>query len=291
MKKRFIYLFLFICLFSAFLNPSLVKADSGWDSSYDSGGSSDFGGSDSWSSSDSSWSSSSGGSYSSSGNASPATIVFLFIIIVIVIYIISKKGPKGGIPTGGSSKSANYPEASDDKVAKIGLDRYSFKSVAYQIYLDIQNAWMNFDYEALRKYTTDEIYNTYVMDLDALKLKHNQNKMSDFDLKEIKIVDVREENKIISIDVYLNVEMYDYVIDKDNIVVRGDDDHKINIEYIITFVKENATLEEEEVRCPNCGAKVKAVTGGKCSYCGSVIVVNPRDYVMSKKTCINQRRM
>ena len=29
----------------------------------------------------------------------------------------------------------------------------------------------------------------------------------------------------------------------------------------------------------------------KCEYCGSVVVVDAKEYVMSKKTCVNQRNV
>ena len=47
----------------------------------------------------------------------------------------------------------------------------------------------------------------------------------------------------------------------------------------------------ELATCPNCGAKVDVVTGAKCEYCGSVVVVDAKEYVMSKKTCVNQRNV
>ena len=37
------------------------------------------------------------------------------------------------------------------------------------------------------------------------------------------------------------------------------------------------------------GQVLTLVAGGKCEYCGSTIVIGPKEYVMSKKTCIGQR--
>ena len=62
-----------------------------------------------------------------------------------------------------------------------------------------------------------------------------------------------------------------------------------NIEYELTFVKSNKKLSKKSTICPNCGAKIPATTGGKCEYCGTVVVIDAKEFVMSRKTCINQR--
>lgn len=290
-KKILIITFILLGIFALSKSVSNVKADSGWDSGYDSDGGYDSGGGgydSGWSSGDS-WSS--GGSHSGvSGEANPLAVIIFFGIIIFVIVIINKNRGSITLQSGGPSKSINYHEVPDETLAKYNINPEAFKQMSFEIYENIQKAWMDFDYDELRKYTTDEIYNTYTMQLDALKIKKQKNIMSDFKFIEAKIIDVRDENGIINVDVYLNIEMYDYVVDQNNTVIRGKDNHLMNIEYIITFVKENKQEKDEEVICPNCGAKVpNAVTGQKCDYCGSIVVVKPRDYVMSKKTCINQR--
>lgn len=287
MKKKFIVFLMIIGM--CFMPLAAVKADSGWDSSYDSGGW-DSGGWDSggWDSSSwdsgSSWSSSSG-SYSSGGSVS-GLIAFAVIMFVIIIIIINNRGGKGGKGSSSSSSFNSYSDIKDDRLEKIGMSADEFKKLAFELYKSIQNEWMNFDYEGLRKHLTDELYNSYVMQLDALKVKGQQNIMKDFEYIDVKITNVTEESGMVSVTVYLHTAMYDYVVDHDKKTVRGKDNHKIDIEYSITFVKASESSEE---KCPNCGAPFEGVAGGKCEYCGSTIVIGPKDYVMSKKTCIGQR--
>lgn len=282
MKKKFIVFLMIIGM--CFMPLAAVKADSGWDSSYDSGGW-DSGGWDSggWDSG-SSWSSSSG-SYSSGGSVS-GLIVFAVIMFVIIIIIINNRGGKGGRGSSSSSSFNNYSDIKDDRLEKIGMDAEMFKKQAFELYKSVQEEWMNFDYDGLRKHLTDELYNSYVMQLDALKVKGQQNIMKDFEYIDVKITNVTEESGMVNVTVYLHTAMYDYVVDHDKKTVRGKDNHKIDIEYSITFVKASESSEE---KCPNCGAPFEGVAGGKCEYCGSTIVIGPKDYVMSKKTCIGQR--
>jgi len=280
-KKRFIFILMIVSLFSFGVLNLKPKADSGWDSSYDSGGW-DSGGS-SWSS-DSSWSSS-GGYYGGDGEIDGFTLIVIVIVIIIVLIVASKQKNNG---TSVIQNVGKYPDVSDEILTKYGIDKESFKQIAYDKYVEIQNSWSDFDYDKLRTLLTDELYNSYMMQLDALKLKNQKNIMSDFKLITANIYNITEENGLLNISVYLRVEMYDYVVDSDQKVLRGDNKHKIDIEYEITFVKTNN--EVHVTSCPNCGAKIEAVTSGKCEYCGSVIVVDAKDYVMSKKTCVGQRR-
>ena len=147
---------------------------------------------------------------------------------------------------------------------------------------------MNFDYNTLRKYTTDELFNMYESQLRVLKVKKQKNIMRDIQYKNAMITDIKIENGIEKVSVYLEVEQYDYVVDANNNVVRGMANVRNNVEYIITLTR---SMNNDNVsKCPNCGAKVDIVSGGICPYCDSTIVNKSNKFIMSKKECINQRR-
>ena len=65
-------------------------------------------------------------------------------------------------PSGGSrnikTKSNNYQDTSIQKITSMdpNLNPADFKSQAFNIYKEIQTAWMNFDTDTIRKLTTDE---------------------------------------------------------------------------------------------------------------------------------------
>lgn len=110
--------------------------------------------------------------------------------------------------------------------------------------------------------------------------------MKDITLKTCKITSLEIENGIEKITIYLNVSQYDYVIDKNNQVVRGTDKYKNNMEYLITLVRNVKKTNLE--KCPNCGATINIVSGGICPYCDSTIINNNQDFIMSKKECVGQ---
>lgn len=283
---------LLITLLTFYTGLIYVKADSGWDSSYDSGGWDSDWGSSSWDD-DYSWGS---GSHSySSGNYSDdglAGLMFMIIIVIIIIIIISNRNkPNSNNKNNNYGVSNNYKDMDVDKILSVDPDINvsEFKINSFNIYKNLQEAWMNFDNDKIRELTTDELYNMYVSQLETLKLKKQKNIMSNITSDEIKIVNARydELNKVVSIDVYLKVRCLDYVINENTKqVVRGTKDRKLIIEYILTFVKSSDNKIEE--KCPNCGAPIKMNSSKTCPYCESTLVKVSGKYVMSKKKCVVQ---
>ena len=64
---------------------------------------------------------------------------------------------------------------------------------------------MNFDYNTLRKYTTEELFNMYESQLRVLKVKKQKNIMRDIQYKNAMITDIKIENGIEKVSVYLEV--------------------------------------------------------------------------------------
>ena len=287
MKKKLLnFLTLCLCLFVFIFGIRNVFADSGWDSSYDSGSS--WSSSDSWSSS-SSWDSDySYGSSSSSGgdlSAGETFIIAIFLIGGMVVFAILILKNTDSSTT--NDAYSYYKDISLEDLQKVlpneTLEELKLK--LYQKFKDIQDAWENFNYDALREMCTDELAESYISQLDTLKLKNGKNIMSDFNPIDIKITSAKLENDLISVVVYANITFYDYVInEKTGEVIRGNKSRKVNNHYLMTFVVANESI----TKCPGCGAELKMNTSGVCEYCRMKIVKNASDFVLSKKTNINR---
>lgn len=287
MKKKLLnFLTLCLCLFIFIFGIRNVFADSGWDSSYDSGSS--WSSSDSWSSS-SSWDSDySYGSSSSSGgdlSAGEAFIIAIFLIGGMVVFAILILKNTDSSTT--NDAYSYYKDISLEDLQKVLPNETleDLKLKLYQKFKDIQDAWENFNYDALREMCTDELAESYISQLDTLKLKNGKNIMSDFNPIDIKITSAKLDNDLISVVVYANITFYDYVInEKTGEVIRGNKSRKVNNHYLMTFVVANESI----TKCPGCGAELKMNTSGVCEYCRMKIVKNASDFVLSKKTNINR---
>lgn len=86
----------------------------------------------------------------------------------------------------------------------------------FKTFVNIQNAWMDFNYDKLRELCTDELYNSYKTQLEILKAKDGQNIMSDYQNLETKIIDIEVQNGILTMQVFMKVCFFDYVINTKN---------------------------------------------------------------------------
>lgn len=291
MKKRERVIFIILLLLCLFFPIHRLSADSGWDGGYDSGGSSDWGSSSSdWGSSSSDWDSSdwssSGGSYSS-GSLDPFMVMAIIAFIVIIFAITNK--PNSGsnrlmVPGTSLGKLNPYDI---DKLKKLlpDFDEEKFKEKTYELYKEIQVAWMNFDNDSIRKCVTDELYNTYSAQLATLKVKNQKNIMKDFQLLDSKIIGMETKEKLVSLTIKMKIECYDYIVDKEEKTLRGNDKQKVIYEYAMTF---NKGVSDKPNKCPNCNAPLDQVNSSKCPYCDSNIINESYDWVLAKKQVLSQ---
>ena len=177
MKKRKKYILIVLCLFVLLFSIKLpTKADSGWDSSYDSGGwdsgSSWDSGSD-WGSSGSYGSSYDGSSYSG-GTEMDWVIIIIFIIIITISIIGQTKKQKEASKIPKTIVNSKFcKEMNEEEFNNVIKDitMEELRQKVFDIYKDIQYAWTNFDYDTIQKLTTDEIFNMYNSQLNTLEIK------------------------------------------------------------------------------------------------------------------------
>ena len=168
------------------------------------------------------------------------------------------------------------------------FDRNDFLSKGYDIFVKIEEAWMNFDLDSVRDCITDEMFNMYESQLMSMKMNGEQNIMNGFKPINYCITDAIKQNNMLEIKTMYSVEFYDYIINQETKkVVRGNSRKKIKMVYEFTFIKdvENAKLD----KCPNCGAPIDMNSGKFCTYCGSKLVDDSKNFVMSKKISLSQQ--
>lgn len=208
--------------------------------------------------------------------------MIIFVIVIIVIVLSSK----GSI----TSKPASPNEISEEELKKIFPDETleSVREMAYTKFVDVQNAWMEFDYDALKKLCSNELANSYIADLDVLKLKNGKNVMHDFTKLDCKVTGVREIDGVATVDVFLYVKFKDYVIDAGtNKVIRGNKSTWMMNAYTLKFTCESKTTKKAPKTCPNCGAKVKDSATSTCEFCRATIVKTSKEFVLTEKTKTN----
>lgn len=290
---------IFVAAFISYQDKS--HADAGYHSSY-SGGSSHSSSSShsSYSSShSSSRRSSSSGSYSSGSPASGLAsffIAFVFCFIIIILFIIISNNSnniknKGRFNIANGFALTNNQQAIDEiKKHLPGFDVNKFLSNGFNIYMRIEEAWMNFELDKVRDIITDEMFNMYESQLTSMEMKGEQNIMKDFKLLNSAITNASVQNDMLQVTTRYVIEFYDYIIKKDTKqVVRGNSNRKIRMIYEMTFVEKLGKTKLD--KCPNCGAPIKVNSAGICEYCNSKIVDDNTEWVMSKKISLYQQNL
>ena len=277
-----------ISLIPNIISKNVVLADSGFGTSYDSGGSSYSGGSYDY---DYDYDS---GDYSSddSGDVSMFAAIVGFTIFIIIIVAICMGSSTSNQSTSGVVPSKSLPDenAIENKIKSYipNFNKQEFLDNGYSIYKDVQNAWMNFKLEDVKDEITDELYNMYESQLTTLEVKGEQNIMKDFKVVKSYLKDAVVQNNTITITTGYVIQMYDYIIEKSTgKVIRGSSNNKLKIVYEMKFrrtLDENAKID----KCPNCGAKIDMNTSGICEYCGSKLVSENTKWVLTEKKTIRQ---
>ena len=175
---------------------------------------------------------------------------------------------------------SHYYDWPKEKIKKYGVDSpEDLKKKLYDIFVKVQMAWMEFDYDALSKLCSNELYNSYKSDLEVLKLKNGKNIMDSFKENDIRIYNIKKTDEYMDVSIYLDVTFHDYVIDTTNDkVIRGDKKKIINNQYKLVYRKYLHKID----KCPSCGASIKN-NSNKCSHCGNIIINNSNDYVLISK--------
>ena len=119
------------------------------------------------------------------------------------------------------------------------FDANLFNNEAFNIYKDVQEAWMNFNLKSIKKVISKDLYDKYQEQLDDLKNKGQKNIMGNIEYKSNKITDIDiEDNKLI-IDCLMTITCNDYVINKEEKVIKGKKDKKLKYIYKLTYIKNN----------------------------------------------------
>ena len=209
-------------------------------------------------------------------------IVLAFIIPFIFLV---KESIKTAISDRKREKNRKIQEAKDQErwnsiLNSMGIENKKVTEELYQIFIDVQNAWMNFDYDKLKELCSDELYNSYKKDLEILKLKNGQNIMNSFHPKDMYIKKATRKDNALEVEFYLDIKFKDYVINtKTNKVIRGSKHETMHNKYWLIYHKQNFYTD----KCPSCGEKLPATSNTTCPSCGSTIINNTNKFVLVHK--------
>lgn len=293
----------FICFLLAAVSGLADAGNFGGDSDW-GGGSSDWGSSSSdWGSSSSSWgwSSSSGQSLSSSdGFGCVGDMLFPIIVIVAVVLILNRRKNKSGQNSDGQSvyKPSTEPAGQPLSILKEKDPNFNEQDLLEQVgnlYMQMQDAWQKKDWEPMRAFMTDSLFNQMGRQLNELKEQGLTNCVERIAVLDSFISRYYQEGDNDVLVIRLSTRICDYTIkDATGELVRGNKTRELFMTYDwkMTRQKDRETLEKDtmtKVNCPNCGAPLSIKHTGHCEYCGTTVTLSDHDWALSSIKGISQR--
>lgn len=275
MKKRKVLYIVTIFLLFITLNRSIVLAEVGNTGGFGGGSSSDS----------SSWSS----DYSSDGGGSGSVSVEMIIIIIVGSIIVSAILPK----TKGKRSAFNLDYIDESSVvSKIHKNDPNFSISIFnayvgEVYMSLQRAWQRKDWNAVRPFESNSLYNMHFQQLQEYVELHKTNFLEHQDVRSVSIADYYITGNIETIVVRLNACLVDYTLD-DNTGKLLDGNKTVLQErsYRLEFIRTLGTLtssskEVHVVNCPNCGAPASVTSSTVCEYCHSIITSKEFSWVLN----------
>ena len=264
-----------------------------------SGGSSHSSGSSWGSSSHSSW----GSSHSSSSGESDEIDPISFIMILLVLtffFLVKNRYSNHSDPTLTNNDPGVYTpnwQNIPNNTAEItrAISEYdpdfnanTFLEWAKEVFINLQYAWMDRDWEKVRHFESDELYSQHEMQLQEYKRLGRINILERININNAYFFSLVLDKEYEILSVVMNVRMIDYIIDEQSRhVLKGDPNRDCYLSYFYVFRRKAGvkTLTAKQgtttISCPNCGAPTRVVSSGRCEYCNFVIKLKDYGWVLS----------
>lgn len=316
MKKRSvivgILLVVLLFVFAPSAHAGVGNTDSGGSSLIDSGGGSSWSDSgSSWSDGGSSWSGGSS-SYSSGSGTDSGGVVAVFAIVGLIgfIYNIAKEandsdesfssnsGPKRTTEERAGRPIENNYEAIR-RIRKLDpmFDEDRFLSQVKLVYLQLQSAWTEKDWNSVRNLESTSLYEQHLTQLQEHIRAKTTNVLERVRVEDSKIKDFIENPEGNDrIEVILSSTMRDYIRnDETGRVIEGDPTKDLFTVYRMVFLREHGAqteiIKNSEVvsdHCPDCGAPLTIDSIDKCEYCQASLKHNPKDWVLDAYEVVDE---
>ncbi len=252
-------------------------------------------------------------SYSSSGRSSSSgsseidqktaiilVIAFLVIFVSVfglIIWCVKQPDKKSKkyknvppmFPYNATEQITEFIKQNDEN-----FDTEQFLLWAKNIFITIQTAWAQRDWEKIRTIEKEELFeqhNTQLQEyirLGRINIMENINVIDAY-LHKL-VIDENFENLTVS----LRATMNDYIInEKNGKVLMGNKNEVFDTIYQMTFtrrkgIKTNLINGLIVNVCPHCGATVESASAGVCQYCGSVVHSGEFNWVLSNLESVDE---
>ncbi len=211
------------------------------------------------------------------------SIIYLLVFGLVVLLVTSLIP----VSTFDRKPKSKFTDLSKKKLSVLlpGENIEKIKDVAYELFLKIEEAWMNFDYKTLEDNCVDYLFKEYKSQLKNMQSHNEQNIVKDFKLFDYYLINVETISDDTVLTIIFDVNYDDYVIDtKSKEIIKGKNRKNRTVYYECKFVYGGTS--KSMIKCPKCGAKLDKKNKGKCKKCGNDIDLVNTKLKLSRKRIV-----
>ncbi len=199
-------------------------------------------------------------------------LILVFVVLIVVVSYLGKQNKQMMKP-----KEYSYTPLKDEDIKKVlpNETRESLVKNAFDIYYKLEDCYNNQNEKELRNYTSNSMYNMYIMKLEEMKVKHQRNIVEQIELIKGDVLSLNEANGFYDLVVVLDIKARDYIINTNTNELVG-----VGITNPLEYIYEVTLLKEETIKCPKCDADLDP-NSDVCPNCHVQVIKNEK-WVISK---------
>ena len=224
----------------------------------------------------------------------PSDVIFVLVIALffgIIGYIAFTQW--GQPPSQNAPGWVHVPDHSYEITQAVKEYDPAFNAIAFlewakEVFIKLQYAWMDRDWEQVRPFESEELYAQHARQLQEYKRLGRINVLERINVNNAYFFQLVKDPKWETLWVVMNVRMIDYIIDEQSRrVLKGFPDRDCFMSYFYVFKRKagaqtaSAKQNVDTIACPNCGAPTHVVSSGRCEYCNFVITVKDHGWVLT----------
>ena len=246
---------------------------------------------------------------SSSSSASSPYLGFMVILVGAIVLVVIVKSLKNKANSSSTSHSnTNYQPIhrriehntlaiSHVKNGDPNFDAEAFTSWVKEIYLKLQVAWTEKNWNSVRALESTSLYSQHSTQLEDHIRAKTTNVLEKVCIENVRIKEfIENPDGNDTLVVILSSTLRDYVIDDESRrVLEGDPKKDLFTVYQLNFIRKHgsqteSTVQEDAVsdHCPNCGAPLKISAISKCDYCGAELTRSPNQWVLDTYDVVDE---
>ncbi|MBL7554421.1 MAG: Tim44 domain-containing protein [Bdellovibrionaceae bacterium] len=158
---------------------------------------------------------------------------------------------------------------------------------AEQIFVELQKAWSQKNWNLARPYETDTLFHTHMFWIEDFKRNGQTNHIENPKVEKLEPIAVYKDKYYASFTFRIFAQMIDYTLDKEGKVIRGNKRRPVHFSEYWTFIKginnnQKSPKTQDFHLCPSCGAQLKIEMSGICEFCGTKVTLGQFDWVLSQ---------